>query len=106
MPDRRRNVLPWAHHTAPHHGRYNLVRNMAVPERRFFACFELLQQATDLIEAGDGSALKAETLGDTRKRTTTEHRPAVIQLVGSQLMNFSPIGAVVQYADKDRKVVA
>ena len=79
---------------------------MAVPERRFFACFELLQQATDLIEAGDGSALKAETLGDTRKRTTTEHRPAVIQLVGSQLMNFSPIGAVVQYADKDRKVVA
>jgi hypothetical protein len=46
---------------------------MEVPERRFFAHFELLQQSTDLIEAGDGSALKAETLGDTRKRTTTEH---------------------------------
>jgi hypothetical protein len=29
---------------------------MEVPERRFFARFELLQQSTDLIEAGDGSA--------------------------------------------------
>ena len=73
---------------------------MEVPERRFFVRFELLQQSNDLIGAGDGSALKAETLGDARKRTTTEHRPAVIQLVGSQLMNFSAIGAVVQHADK------
>jgi hypothetical protein len=40
---------------------------MEVPEHRFFARFELLQQSNDLIEAGDGSALKAETLCDARK---------------------------------------
>ena len=79
---------------------------MEVPERRFFVRFELLQQSNDLIEAGDGSALKAETLGDPRKRTTTKHRPAVIQFVRSQLMNLSAICAVVQHADKNGKVVA
>src|SRR6185437_5929488 len=56
--------------------------------------------------AGDGGALQAETLGDTRKRTTTKHRPAIIKLIGAQLMNFGTIGAVVQHADQDRKVVA
>src|SRR5262249_32219700 len=101
-----RTLLPWSHHTAPHHGRYNLVRNMEVPERRFIARSELLQQSSDLIEAGDGSAIKAETLGDALKRTTTKHRPAVIQLVGSQLMDLPAIGTVVQHAYKDRKVVA
>src|SRR5262249_18739991 len=99
-------LLFWSHHTASHHGRYNLVRNMEVPERRFFARFELLQQSNDLIEAGDGGALKAEALGDARERSPTEHRPAVIQLGGSQLMDLSAIGAVVQHADNNGKVVA
>jgi hypothetical protein len=57
---------------------------MEIPERRFFARFELLKQSADLIDAGDGSALEAETLGDTSK-TTTEHRPAVIQLSARSL---------------------
>ena len=79
----------------------DLIRDLDVPYFALALRGEVGEQFWDDREIGDLMAAQAKTACDGFERGPAEHRQAVVEAVGAQLVKLRAVSAVVHGADQD-----
>src|SRR5215475_15932189 len=79
----------------------DLIGDLDVPDFAFALRGEVGEQLRDDRHVADLVAAQAEAAGDVLERGAAEHRQAVVEAVGAQLVEFRAVSAVVHRADQD-----
>src|SRR5258706_12563223 len=85
----------------PHGGRGDLIGNRNIPDLRRALGIEVPHPRLKLREVLDGRPPQAETAGDRAEIGAAEDRAAVVEAILAQLVDFRPVGAVVENAYQD-----
>src|SRR3954452_14155410 len=84
----------------------DLVRDLDIPDLAVALRGEIGEQLGDHRDIADLVAAQAEAAGDVLERGPAEHRQAVVDAVGAQLVELRAVAAVVHRADQDAKSLA
>src|SRR5579859_3200821 len=83
----------------------DLIGNLDVPDFAVALRGEVGEQFGDDRHVADLVAAQAKTAGDIFERRPPEHRQAVVEAVGAQLVKLRAVAAVVHRADEDTKAL-
>src|SRR5262245_9423320 len=83
---------------SPHRGRGDLIGNRNIPDFRRALGIEVPHQRLELREVLDRRPPQAETAGDRTEIGAAKDCAAVVEPILTQLVDFRPVGAVVENA--------